>query len=201
MSQFWYDDDTATKIAEEAEKRSGGGGIAFLSCPTAFLQFKKMYPERENVVLLEFDRRFAAKCPAPFRFEFYDFNKPLALPENLKGKFDYLVADPPYLDPNTMGKFIETMDWMATKPNTDANRTMIQTHVGASAPAQAALACESIVTPIMFLTGATLEETALAHGLRPVEFRPTFSCKLSNLFHCYLNYVSGNLGQFLDLEE
>ena len=49
MSQFWYDDDTATKIAEEAEKRSGGGGIAFLSCPTAFLQFKKMYPERENV--------------------------------------------------------------------------------------------------------------------------------------------------------
>ena len=49
MSQFWYDDDTATKIAEEAEKHSGGGGIAFLSCPTAFLQFKKMYPERENV--------------------------------------------------------------------------------------------------------------------------------------------------------
>ncbi|XP_046697906.1 EEF1A lysine methyltransferase 1 isoform X2 [Silurus meridionalis] len=70
MSQFWYSDETATRLAEEAIQQAGKQGrIACISAPSVYQKLKQL--ESENVdgshcvsaVLLEFDRRFTAYDP------------------------------------------------------------------------------------------------------------------------------------------
>jgi hypothetical protein len=46
------------------------------------------------VHLFEFDNRFSAFGG---QFTFYDYNEPVRLPEEQRGHFQVVVADPPYL--------------------------------------------------------------------------------------------------------
>jgi tRNA1(Val) A37 N6-methylase TrmN6 len=58
---------------------------------------------RPQIKLLEFDERFAV-----FKeFVPYDFEKAIKLPPELKGSFDAIICDPPFLsqDCQTKGKF------------------------------------------------------------------------------------------------
>lgn len=58
---------------------------------------------RPEIKLLEFDERFAV-----FKeFVPYDFEKTFKLPPELKGTFDVIICDPPFLsqDCQTKGKF------------------------------------------------------------------------------------------------
>ena len=59
--------------------------------------------------LLEFDKRFAAYGD---NFNFWDYNDPLALPEELKGQFDLVLMDPPFLNADTFGKTFKAVDWL-----------------------------------------------------------------------------------------
>jgi tRNA1(Val) A37 N6-methylase TrmN6 len=61
---------------------------------------------RPQVKLLEYDERFAV-----FKeFVRYDFEKAIQLPAELKGSFDAIICDPPFLsqDCQTKGEFIVT---------------------------------------------------------------------------------------------
>jgi len=69
--------------------------IAFLCCPTAFVAFQHMKPLR-TARLLEYDQRFSILSPRQF-FP-YDMNEPEVFPEELKGKVDIAVIDPPFLN-------------------------------------------------------------------------------------------------------
>lgn len=113
----WYDDQTGRLLAQEAIDQSKEKRIAFVSTPAAYRDFLKILDEsdspisNDNVFLFEYDRRFDEKYSG--HFVFYDYNEPTNLPDKFYHFFDYVLADPPYLNVNCMSKFAETMRWLA----------------------------------------------------------------------------------------
>lgn len=65
---------------------------------------------RPQITLLEFDKRFEV---FKNEFVFYDFENPIRLPAELKGTFDCVIVDPPFLseDCQTKGMFAPNSDW------------------------------------------------------------------------------------------
>ncbi|XP_048050170.1 EEF1A lysine methyltransferase 1 isoform X2 [Megalobrama amblycephala] len=162
MSQFWYSEDTATRLAEEVMQQAGEHGrIACISAPSVYQKLKQLESMRSDsvsAVLLEFDRRFAAYGE---EFVFYDYNNPLCLPENLLPQsFDIVIADPPYLSEECLSKVALTVKYL-TKGK------------------------------ILLCTGAIMEEHAgKLMDLKICSFLPKHSHNLANEFRCYVNYES-----------
>ncbi|XP_056292355.1 EEF1A lysine methyltransferase 1 [Pseudoliparis swirei] len=108
MSQFWYSDETATRLAEELVREAGEGGrVACVCAPSVYQKLKQgsvLGSDRVAAVVLEFDRRFAAYGDD---FVFYDYNEPLAL--DAPRSFDVVLADPPYLSEECLSKVSQTV--------------------------------------------------------------------------------------------
>ena len=93
LVQFWYTDETARLVSEELSEAAGAQGqVACIACPSLFRMLLNEFPG-VPCHLLEYDTRFESLGS----FVHYDYAKPLALPDELKGAFDVVVADPPYL--------------------------------------------------------------------------------------------------------
>ncbi|NP_001188087.1 EEF1A lysine methyltransferase 1 [Ictalurus punctatus] len=168
MSQFWYSDETATRLAEEAIQQAGKQGrIACISAPSVYQKLKQLESEnvdgsrRVSTVLLEFDRRFAAYGD---EFIFYDYNNPLCLPEDvLPQSFDIVVADPPYLSEECLGRVALTVKYLTKRK-------------------------------ILLCTGAVMEEHAgKLMDVKICRYLPKHNYNLANEFRCYVNYESGLL--------
>ena len=80
----------------------GGRIIAFLSTPS--LYFTMPDEIRKRCYCFDFDK----KWDNDRGFVFYDFNKPTELPENLLGKCDMVVIDPPFIVEDVWRKYAET---------------------------------------------------------------------------------------------
>lgn len=162
MSQFWYSEETASRLAEELLQQAGEHGrIACLSAPSVYQKLKQLESVRSDgvsAVLLEFDRRFAAYGD---EFVFYDYNNPLCLPEDLLPQsFDIVIADPPYLSEECLSKVTLTVKHL-TKGK------------------------------ILLCTGAIMEEHAgKLLDLKMCSFLPRHNHNLANEFRCYVNYES-----------
>ncbi|XP_062862207.1 EEF1A lysine methyltransferase 1 [Trichomycterus rosablanca] len=163
MSQFWYSDETALRLAEEAIHHAGKRGrIACISAPSVYQKLKQLGSERKDescqvsAVLFEFDQRFAAYGD---EFIFYDYNNPLCLPEDvLPQSFDIVVVDPPYLSEECLNKVALTVKYL-TK------------------------------SKILLCTGAIMEEHAEKHmGVKMCSYLPKHNHNLANEFRCYVNY-------------
>lgn len=165
MSQFWYSEDTAIRLAEEVMQQAGEHGrIACISAPSVYQKLKQLESTRSDsvsAVLLEFDRRFAAYGD---EFVFYDYNNPLCLPEDLLPQsFDFVIADPPYLSEECLSKVALTIKHL-TKGK------------------------------ILLCTGAIMEELAgKLMDLKMCSFLPKHNHNLANEFRCYVNYESNLL--------
>lgn len=59
MSQFWYTDETAARVAEECVRAAAGGAVACLACPSLFRRLRQAHPG-QACRLFEFDTRFEA---------------------------------------------------------------------------------------------------------------------------------------------
>jgi hypothetical protein len=111
LSQFWYTKETADNIikliANYAEKNKKVN-IALLCTPSLYRAYlrNKNQMENLNVALFEFDERFSIFKDA---FNFYDLNKPLDIDKIHNKKYDIIVADPPFLNEETIHKVSETM--------------------------------------------------------------------------------------------
>ena len=81
-----------------------------MSCPTLYKKLITLKNETCTAVVLEYDRRFASYGDD---FIFYDYNDPLALSSDLKGSFDLVVADPPFLAEECLRKTAETIKFLA----------------------------------------------------------------------------------------
>ncbi|CAL8240478.1 unnamed protein product [Merluccius merluccius] len=161
MSQFWYDDETATRLAEELIHEAGDGGrIACVSAPSVYQKLKQGVvdgSERVSAVVLEFDRRFASYGDD---FVFYDYREPLALPGALRGAFDVVLADPPYLALDCLTSVAQTLTFLSKGK-------------------------------VLLCTGAIMEEHARnLLGLRKCDFLPKHKNNLANQFCCFANYPS-----------
>ncbi|XP_076857935.1 EEF1A lysine methyltransferase 1 [Brachyhypopomus gauderio] len=163
MSQFWYSDETAGRLAAEAIEHAGTQGrIACISAPSVYQKLKNLQSERgddaPSAVLFEFDRRFSAYGD---EFVFYDYSNPLCLPEEVVPQsFDFVVADPPYLSEECLSKVALTVKYL-TK------------------------------SKILLCTGAIMEDLAgKLMGLKLCTYLPKHSHNLANEFRCYVNYES-----------
>ena len=111
LSQFWYTKETADNIikliANYAEKNKKVN-IALLCTPSLYRAYlrNKNQMDNLNVALFEFDERFSIFKDA---FNFYDLNKPLDIDKIHNKKYDIIVADPPFLNEETIHKVSETM--------------------------------------------------------------------------------------------
>lgn len=111
LSQFWYDEETSTRLANEVLSVAGQtGSIACISCPTLYHKLRELKAATNRAVILEYDARFKA-----FGEDFipYDYNSPLELPLELKQAFDIVVADPPFLSEECLTKTAITVRYMA----------------------------------------------------------------------------------------
>ncbi|XP_045196346.1 EEF1A lysine methyltransferase 1-like isoform X2 [Mercenaria mercenaria] len=110
LSQFWYTDDTAQRLAEEVLSIAGKEGrIACISAPTAYTKIKEIKPDKCSVTCLEFDRRFEIYGED---FQYYDYNEPLNLPLDMKQSFDIVIADPPFLSEECLCKTAVTAKFL-----------------------------------------------------------------------------------------
>ena len=69
-----------------------------------------MKSEGCRAVLLEFDKRFEMFGED---FLFYDYNEPLAFPDEFKNSFDIVVADPPFLSEECLEKVSKSVEFLS----------------------------------------------------------------------------------------
>jgi 16S rRNA G966 N2-methylase RsmD len=180
-SQFWYNDNTATKLAKQLlEGATKNSHIAVISAPSAFLQLKNLLASqpqesRPHLTLLEFDDRFGV-----FKeFVKYDFEQPIKLPTELKGKFDAIICDPPFLSEDCQTKAALTIRWLAKNWASTSNPSATG---GISS------------LRLIVCTGERME--SLIHKLyskvnvRTTSFEVVHAKGLSNEFRCYANFQS-----------
>lgn len=198
-----YDGDTARRLAEEAIEHAKGGTIAILSAPSAFKALREIVrvplptalrgdacthllrrdasqePDRARAYIFEYDPRFSNFGSA---FVKYDFNSPEVVPEHLKGACDYIMADPPYLNPDAVAKFARTIRLLARQPTgAAASEPEPEPQQGIGSPEQAEperakAKAAPVPVPVLYLSGAvTRDWVADELGLRPNTFRPTFA--------------------------
>ena len=174
-SQFWYDEPTATLLAQQLlDGATSETAIALVSAPSVYVQVHNLLlgtaaDERPRVALLEYDDRFAA-CPG---FICYDFNAPLKLPAELRGRFDRLLCDPPFLSDECQTKAALTVRWLTRAP------------VGGEDGQEGAM------PRIIVCTGERMEGLVakVYPGARTTGFVPRHAQdRLSNEFRCYANF-------------
>lgn len=107
LSQFWYSDDTAAILADAIlEGADENTVIAIVSAPSVYAAIQKKPTNEiptEHIYLFEFDKRFELLAGRD-HFFFYDYNKPLDFSDEIKGKVDRLLIDPPFLNEDCQTK-------------------------------------------------------------------------------------------------
>ncbi|XP_068590408.1 EEF1A lysine methyltransferase 1 [Cebidichthys violaceus] len=161
MSQFWYSDETATRLAEEVVREAGEGGrVACVSSPSVYQKLKQgavLGSDRVSAVVLEFDRRFSVYGDD---FVFYDYNEPLRLDDVAPKSFDVVLVDPPYLSEECLSKVSQTAKYLSKDK-------------------------------VLLCTGAVMEKLAKELlGVTMCSFLPKHNRNLSNDFRCFVNYPS-----------
>ncbi|XP_077977382.1 EEF1A lysine methyltransferase 1-like [Glandiceps talaboti] len=112
LSQFWYDEETATALAKEVLSVIGETGrVACLCCPTLYQKLRELKPDTCTSILFEFDPRFEMYGE---NFVFYDYKSPLDFPKSVEPhSFDIVVADPPFLSEECHVKVAQTVKYLA----------------------------------------------------------------------------------------
>ncbi|KAK7546686.1 putative N6-adenine methyltransferase-domain-containing protein [Phyllosticta citricarpa] len=176
-SQFWYDDATATTLARQLlDGATDRTRIAVVSAPSVFVQVKNLlampeYKMRPDVKLLEYDERFAV-----FKeFVPYDFSMPTRLPPSLKGQFDRIICDPPFLSVDCQTKAALTVRWLSKSWDPSKLRLVVCTG-------------ERMKDMIKKLYGKA--------GVQTTDFEIAHAKGLSNEFCCYANFESKGLWQW-----
>ena len=111
LSQFWYTKETADNIIlliGNYAKKHKKENIALLCAPSLYRAYLRNKDQLEdlNFALFEFDKRFSIFGED---FNFYDLNKPLEIDSKHHKKYDIIVADPPFLNKETIEKVSESM--------------------------------------------------------------------------------------------
>ncbi|KAI9852530.1 MAG: hypothetical protein M1838_000397 [Thelocarpon superellum] len=138
--------------------------------------------ERPRIHLLEFDQRFEVfKEYVP-----YDFHHPLRLPLELKGSFDRIICDPPFLSPDCQTKAAVTVRWLS-KPEpvnvpTVSSGTKRPLSINDGKDRIRVIVCTGE------RMGSLVQQLHGKVGMQLTTFRPHHAKGLSNEFRCYANF-------------
>ena len=173
-SQFWYTDDTARTLAKQLlQDVTPSSCIAVVSAPSVYIALRNILNEDDSIpkpslCLLEYDKRFEVFGND---FVLYDFQKPLNLPAKLKGTFDRIICDPPFLSEDCQTKTALTVRFLAK-----------QWSPVAASDGLRFISC----------TGERMESVIVKLyakvGVKTSTFEPAHSKGLSNEFRCYANF-------------
>ena len=174
-SQFWYTDETARSLAQQLLYNvNEDSAIAVVSAPSVYVQLRNLLAEsssetKPGLCLLEYDRRFEV-----FGNDFvpYDFQHPLRLPQELKGKFDRIIYDPPFLSEDCHTKTAMTVRFLARQwgPRSEyPNELRLITCTGER--------MEPLIAKLYANVGVKVTTFEVEHGRG-----------LSNEFRCYANF-------------
>lgn len=157
LSQFWYTGATAARLAAALAAAVANPAakalprVACVACPSLFRALRERHAATVDAHLFEHDDRFAALGP----YTRYDFNEPLAVPQEMLGAYEAVAADPPYLAATCFAKTAETVRALQSSPS----------------------------APILIMTGAVMQGNVWRElGARPAAFRPAHAHKLGNEF-------------------
>ncbi|XP_053673910.1 protein-lysine N-methyltransferase CG9154 [Anopheles nili] len=161
LSQFWYNEATKQKVAfivKSLQEASGSSTykVALLSVPSVF---KHVSRENHDVILFEYDERFA--CYGD-RFHQYDYNKAdePGYMDMFGNHFDLVIADPPFLSEECIekvGKIIKKI----LKQN----------------------------GKIILCSGSVVQHWAMEHmGVSLCQLKPEHERNLGNEFRSYANF-------------
>lgn len=166
MSQFWYSDSTAETLLDALlEDATEDTIICIASAPSVYAIINKRDPSTlptKNIYLFEFDKRFELLCGKD-HFGFYDYNEPENFREDLKGKVDVLLIDPPFLEVECQKKSSETAKLLLKDPTN---------------------------SKLVTCTGERMKDNVLNNysGVHVTDFYPEHKNGLSNEFRCYANF-------------
>ncbi|GAB7361240.1 hypothetical protein MBLNU230_g1301t1 [Neophaeotheca triangularis] len=171
-SQFWYTDDTAYQLAQEILRTADiDSCIACVSAPSVYIQIRNILSEEKSIVtpkvfLLEYDKRFEV-----FKEDFvpYDFQQPLKLPPELKGKCTHVILDPPFLSDDCQTKAALTIRYLASDWSPSFR----------------------FVTCTGERMGSRIAKLYSKLGVRTTTFEVKHGEGLSNEFRCYANSEGG----------
>ncbi|PWW74945.1 hypothetical protein C7212DRAFT_207318 [Tuber magnatum] len=190
QSQFWYDPTTAEMLAEEIlDGATEKTLVGIISAPSVFVKIQELKAAGRiansiKVRLLEFDKRFDLFA----EFTHYDFQYPLRLPSELKGKFDRILIDPPFLSNDCQTKTALTARWLM-KPWVAPTVPASTSHDNCGGNT-----AEQSPTRIMICTGQVMRELVeklFRHaGVRATTLEIRHSKGLSNEFLCYSSFES-----------
>ncbi|SCU87587.1 LAFA_0E07646g1_1 [Lachancea sp. 'fantastica'] len=175
LSQFWYNEKTASILADALlDGADSETVICILSAPSVYAEIKRRAASSlptKHIHLFEFDKRFEVLAGSN-HFHFYDYNKPLAIPPELKGKVHRFLIDPPFLNEECQTKFSSTTKALQ---NPDFNLT---TKHGQRQHA------------VVSSTGERMADVVskLYPGIKTTNFRPEHANGLSNEFRCYADF-------------
>lgn len=179
LSQFWYNDETADTLARALlDGCDETCYIAVVSAPSVYAAIKKIELKEklptEHIYLFEYDRRFGAMAEKD-RFVFYDFAEPTLFNDNLKGKIDRLLIDPPFLNENCQTKSAITAHCLL-KDQKNGKSELTKRGV----PKHRLISC----------TGERMKDVLKKayEGIQITDFSPEHANGLSNEFMCYADF-------------
>lgn len=168
LSQFWYSDETASILLDALlEGATEDTVICIASAPSVYAIINKRDRSKlptKKIYLFEYDKRFELLSGEEY-FGFYDFNEPEKFRNDLTGKVDRLLIDPPFLESECQKKSSETAK-LLLKKNSSAR--------------------------VITCTGERMKDNVLKNyaeeGVKVTDFYPEHKNGLSNEFRCYANF-------------
>ena len=138
FNQYWYSKITVESIIKElfsvAKSHSRVLNVAFLSTPSLFFSVDSVWKGEVsempiNPVLFDFDKSLSKGVEN--RFQFYDFQKPLNLPERLSKTFDCVVVDPPFITEEVWRCYAKTSEFLL-RGSCKSENSFIENNCGSS---------------------------------------------------------------------
>src|SRR6056300_355147 len=114
LNQYWFSEQTRETLCNavrDSISLKGGSNVrvAFLSTPS--LYFTLSDEERKQCTLLDYDTTLSSQnCKS---YVFYDFNYPTSIDANLRGLFDVIVIDPPFISQSVWKSYAITVTLLA----------------------------------------------------------------------------------------
>lgn len=204
LNQYWYSTKTIRTILSEVLHHATRA--AFLSTPSLFFALdqplssdeteedaRRRKALRSKSVLLEYDRQWESDAG----FVFYDFRKPDHVPVQHMGKFDYVIADPPFITEDVWTAYIHTAKLLLVSPSsTNGVETQVDesSHPPPSSHGMQTTVGNGKVLFTTILENHTTLESLLNGPLYIPHFRPLVH-HLTYQYVCFTNYVATKLNQ------
>ena len=112
FNQYWFSEKTIQFILNQIQKNNAGGRIGLIATPSIF--FSLLADTQEKSYLFDIDDVLISKHKNGRKYDFNwtDYDKYFS---DLKGTFDFIVIDPPFITEEAWSKFAAFGKYLANE--------------------------------------------------------------------------------------